>query len=260
MCELFAVSALKPLKLNTYLSEFFSHSVDHPNGWGIALFTDNFVNIEKEPVIALESDYLKRRLSAPIISKNMMAHIRQATIGKDEYLNCHPFFREDNFGRKWTLMHNGTIFDGAILDEYKSIQEGKTDSERILCHLIRLVNQKQSELKRALSEEERFNLLDKMILQLAPSNKLNIMIYDGEVMYCHYNMKGKLHIKADEMSVILSTEPLKGENISDGTTDDWKEVPFMQLLAFKNGKLLKQGTTHDFEYIDNPENYRNLED
>ncbi|MCR5529980.1 MAG: class II glutamine amidotransferase [Saccharofermentans sp.] len=38
-------------------------------------------------------------------------------------------------GRTWTLAHNGTIFEGDLLNRYY-IQNGTTDSERILLYLI----------------------------------------------------------------------------------------------------------------------------
>ena len=36
MCELFALNAEGPVNTNAYLREFFSHSVNHPHGWGIS--------------------------------------------------------------------------------------------------------------------------------------------------------------------------------------------------------------------------------
>ena len=53
MCELFGISAGGQVVLNDYLKEFFSHSTGHPNGWGMALLYGNAVNVEKEPVPAI---------------------------------------------------------------------------------------------------------------------------------------------------------------------------------------------------------------
>ena len=37
MCELFGLTGPDEIVVNEYLETFASHSVDHPNGWGIAL-------------------------------------------------------------------------------------------------------------------------------------------------------------------------------------------------------------------------------
>ena len=116
MCEIFAVSSEQEVKLNALLSEFFSHGAKHPNGWGLAVFYGNAVSLEKEPVEAGKSAYLKERLSHQILACNALAHIRQATVGQMEYANSHPFILRDGFNRAWTLAHNGTIFNGLQLD------------------------------------------------------------------------------------------------------------------------------------------------
>jgi len=93
------------------LKEFYSHSVCHPHGSGIGhRFMKNSASIEKEPVEAAGSAYLKERLRHKITVRAMIAHIRLATVGTLEYENSHPFVMRDNFGRTWTLAHNGTTF------------------------------------------------------------------------------------------------------------------------------------------------------
>ena len=59
MCELFGVSSRKRVVVNDLLKEFFTHSVRHANGWGMAIFYENAVSLEKEPVQAIKSTYLK---------------------------------------------------------------------------------------------------------------------------------------------------------------------------------------------------------
>ena len=50
MCELFGVSSSEKVEPREMLKEFFSHSVIHPNGWGMAMFYGNAVSLEKEPI------------------------------------------------------------------------------------------------------------------------------------------------------------------------------------------------------------------
>ena len=132
MCELFGIISAESHEINDDLKEFFSHSNAHPHGWGLACLEENNFHIEKEPIQASKSNQLRKRLSNPIIVKTALAHIRNATIGNIDYSNCHPFTYKDQQGRTWTLIHNGTIFNGKLLNKYVDIQNGDTDSERIL--------------------------------------------------------------------------------------------------------------------------------
>ena len=82
----------------------------------------------------------KRYHRSQTVSKNALAHIRLGTIGVKDFYNCHPFVKKDNAGRRWTLIHNGTVFDCPDLCKYSTEEEGETDSERILLAIVDLVN------------------------------------------------------------------------------------------------------------------------
>ena len=90
MCELFGICAATPIEANDLLKKFYAHSVHHPHGWGLALLDGGGPAIEKEPVCAAGSTYLKYRLKSRIASKTAIAHIRYATQGVMEYDNTHP--------------------------------------------------------------------------------------------------------------------------------------------------------------------------
>ncbi|MDO4465730.1 MAG: class II glutamine amidotransferase [Bacillota bacterium] len=241
MCELFGVNSKNKVTINDYLKTFMSHSTKHPNGWGIAQFWGTIVNLEKEPKAAINSDYLSSRLEETIETENLIAHIRLATRGKMTYNNCHPFVKRDRSGRAWTLAHNGTIFKSEILDTYKEIEKGGTDSERILCHVIHEMDKKIEELGRDLSSEERLIIMDALIQEITESNKVNLLIYDGELLYVHTNMKGTLYYKREKDTVYFATVPLD--------QDLWEPVPMMQLLAFREGKQIFIGKEHAYEYF-----------
>lgn len=245
MCELFGVSSRKRVDVNDLLREFFSHSVKHANGWGMAIFYENSVSLEKEPVQAIKSSYLKERLQRRITVRNMIAHIRLATRGVMEYVNCHPFVLRDNFERCWTLAHNGTIFDYPRHSPYLHQQEGGTDSERILCFLVDQINQRQLELGRALNREERFALLEELVSDMAKGNKLNLLIYDGELLYVHTNYANSLYYSQREASILFATTPLDRGR--------WNAHPFTSLCAYQDGRKLFHGANHGNEYHDNAE-------
>lgn len=248
MCELFGICARKEYQINDYLREFFSHSKAHPHGWGLACMDGNASCIEKEPVQASKSIYLKSRLSIPIETKAAFAHIRYATIGNVEYQNCHPYMRKDKSGRCWTFIHNGTIFDYPPLGKYIREQTGDTDSERILMYIVDKISHSEKIKDRAWSAEERFRLLDCLVSNMAKGNKLNFLLYDGEVMYVHTNYADSLYYLEREEGILFSTQPLGKER--------WEKVPFTTLLAYREGKRIFTGTNHGNEYIDNEENMK----
>lgn len=248
MCELLGVSGSAPICLNDYLKEFFSHSRRHPNGWGIAVFHGKEVSVEKEPVEASKSMYLKERLRAPFKAVNMMAHIRLATRGHMEYENCHPFVRRDAAGRNWTLIHNGTIFHCPPLNKYIFTQQGQTDSERILLYIVDCIDAAAKEKGSRLTEAERFSVADKAVCEVSPHNKVNLMLYDGDLLYVHMNYRNSLYRKKAGSSMIFSTVRLDREG--------WQDFPLTTLQAFKKGRLKYTGTNHGYEYIDDPEDMR----
>ena len=250
MCEIFGSNAADNCQINDYLKEFFSHSGKHPHGWGLACMEENQVQIEKEPMQAEKSYYLKERLTVPVMTKNAVAHIRYATIGNVEYRNCHPFTVKDQSGRQWTLVHNGTIFDYQPLNRYVQLQLGDTDSERILLYLVDEVNRREKQLQRRMNEEERFQLLDSIIVEMAKGNKLNILIYDGELFYVHTNYADSLYELELENQVLFSTVPLGKE--------EWQPVTFTTLLAYQQGRRVFTGTNHGNEYKNSEENMKYL--
>lgn len=250
MCELFGVSSDRKQTINTYLEVFFSHSERHPHGWGIACMDEDESFIEKEPVQASKSKYLKERLSLPISVKTAFAHIRYGTIGNVEYKNCHPFTGKDLSGRRWTLIHNGTIFEYAPMHSYVKVQSGDTDSERILLYLIDKVNERIKQEGQALSDEKRFVLMDEILTQMAEGNKLNLLLFDGDLMYVHTNYRDSLYYLDREGTVFFATTPLSEET--------WKTVPFQRVLAYREGKKVFEGKQHNYEYVDNEENMKFL--
>lgn len=243
MCELFGVNARNKTEVNSLLQEFFSHSEMHPHGWGMAAFYENAVSMEKEPIKASRSVYLKERLKHKLEVRTMIAHIRYATIGNMEYANCHPFVKRDNFGRVWTFAHNGTIFDYSDLNPYFYEQEGDTDSERVLYFFLDKINREQTALGRALEKEERFALLDGLVCDLAVGNKVNFLLFDGEMLYVHTNYANSLYMCMQEDKLLFATKPL--------TKASWVLHPFTTLCAYESGRKVFEGTNHGNEYMDN---------
>ena len=141
MCELMGLSANKRIRINEELRTFYSHSVNHHNGWGLAILDADPVFACKEADRALDSPNLKKILACDITTSSCIAHIRRATIGEINAKNSHPFSGVDASGRRWILAHNGTIFEAEVLSPYSRSQQGTTDSERIFLYLMDLLNE-----------------------------------------------------------------------------------------------------------------------
>jgi glutamine amidotransferase len=250
MCELFGACSKRGIELNEYLKVFYGRSEHHPHGWGLGILHENDALIEKEPIQASKSNYLKERLKHPIVETALFAHIRYATIGNIEYRNCHPYTRVDENGRRWTLIHNGTIFEYEPLDKYAHVQAGDTDSERILYHIVDEINQEEKAANRRLNAQERFAVVDRIMVALSKGNKVNLLLYDNEQMYVHTNYAQSLYLLEKDDTVLFATAPLSHE--------DWKPVPFTRLLAYQEGRLAFTGTEHGNEYIENEENLKFL--
>ena len=235
MCELLGFSAAEPEDIREQLEEFFSHSVRHPHGWGL-MYGDRLV---KECGRACDSDALSRILKRMQPTKTLLGHIRFATVGSIKLENCHPFVGRDVTGRQWTLIHNGTIYSGNKLIPYLNSQTGDTDSERLFLYLLDTLGKAQQNGE--LSAEERCRLLEDLVQDIAPRNKLNLMIYDGELMYIHRNMENTLKFRRLGSGYIVSTTELDG--------GDWQDVPMAQLTAYRDGECVFTGKPHDGIFV-----------
>lgn len=250
MCEIFGVSARKKVKINPMLESFYSHSNEHRNGWGLALLDRTPISIDKEPVKALDSEYLKEKLSKEIWTKRCISHIRMATIGGMSEDNTHPFTRYDYSGRRWVFAHNGTIFESEVLSPYQYIQKGTSDSERILLYIIDVMDRHFEEQKSSLNGQKRMELIDEIVRTLAPNNKLNLMIEDGEYFYVHKNEEDTLYYLELDEGIAFSTKPLSNDN--------WKPLPINQLLVYRDGELIYKGKKHDSTYVMDEEEMKML--
>ena len=237
MCELFGFTAAEQTDISAPLRVFFSHSETNPHGWGMLYENTLVKGCEK----AAESVKLANILKDITPQKTLLAHIRFATVGKINPENCHPFTGCDITCRQWTFAHNGTIYSGSSLHHYLRTQTGDTDSERVFLYLMDSLNKAQR--NGALSAEERCLLIDELVHSLAPRNKLNIMIYDGELLYIHKNMRDTMKYRREGTGYIFSTTALDG--------GDWQDVPIAQLHVFKDGERIYTGNRHGGIFVPN---------
>lgn len=250
MCDILGVNAKRKIKMNGLLGTFFSHSEEHRNGWGLALLDEELFSIDREPRKAIDSLYLKGKLNGNIETSRCIAHIRKATIGEVNENNTHPFSVCDDSGRRWILAHNGTIFDSEVLAPYQYTQVGTTDSERILLYIVDQINNGYRNGCHKLNKDERIHTVEEAIKAIVPGNKVNLIVYDGDLFYVHKNEPGTLYEKDCEGGVMFATVPLEPVG--------WHEFAQNQLMVYRDGELVCAGEKHDNTYIHNEEKMKLL--
>lgn len=92
-------------------------------------------------------------------------------------------------------------------------------------YIVDRINHCEKQQEREWSLEERFRFLDCLVSNMAKENKLNFLLYDGEMMYVHTNYANSLYYLEKEEGVLFSTQPLGREQ--------WNKVPFTTLLAYR---------------------------
>ena len=240
MCELYAINARRPVSANDKLRLFYQDSVDHPHGWGLAWREDGRTILHKEELRAIDSRYLQRVLARPVVSANVVAHIRNATMGVLTYHNCHPFVFEDACGMTWVIAHNGTMIDGHLTKPFKEQAQGDTDSEQMALYLMDQLRSAEQHKGGPLGFDERFDVLERAMLALAPSNKLNVVIDDGTYTYVHTNtVEHTLYERFEDDAAYICTRPQ-----DDG--GDWQSVPQNRLVAYGAGRVLRVGAAHPY--------------
>ncbi len=132
-------------------------------GWlGIVFLARNAAIVYRSPLRALDDTKYCAYLQKDLWCTSAMVHIRLATVGVMSSINCHPFRHVDYSGRIWTFMHNGTAFQDSMLEPYKHLCKGDTDSEAVfilfLMQLIkRLKKRTSADKRRAYSDYRRKN-------------------------------------------------------------------------------------------------------
>lgn len=242
MCELFGFTAETERDLRGCLREFYSHSVRHPHGWGLASYRNKKLNVVTEPVCANKSKILDGIISSLPPQNSLIGHIRLATVGNLKSENCHPFILSDNSGRRWVMAHNGTVFSGMTLLKYNCVQRGNTDSERILLYFVDRINEAELQNGAPLDSKQRCEVIEDAIAAITKRNKINLILFDSEQYYVHSNMKGTLFQRIEKSSATFATVPYEKEG--------WQEMPLCTMLVYKKGKLIYTGRNHKNEYIE----------
>lgn len=171
----------------------------HPDGWGVAYYVARFPHLVRSSKKAL-ADGLFKEVSAVVSTRTLLAHIRQATVGKVGILNCHPFQHGP-----WSFAHNGEIATfgadrelrhavRALVDQrFHPFVLGNTDSETIFYVFLSRLGRKVEDIYHAgVGVTEALVALKEtvdLITQVSPDfdgkgepTKLTVMVTNGSLL------------------------------------------------------------------------------
>lgn len=187
MCELMGLSFDQPLSADFSIRAFALRDVNNADGWGLAWYPDRSLAVVKEALTWRQSGYSKfLETYSGLRSRIYIAHVRhQTTGGVVTHADTHPFRRE-LFGREYCFAHNGTIHGYGSLPVERFRPVGSTDSERVFCHLLEAMAQRDERLQ----NESSWRWLHEALRNLNQHGTLNCLLSDGERLFGYRDING----------------------------------------------------------------------
>ena len=260
MCELLGMSFNQPVRPSLSFRGFRHRGERNPDGWGIAYYPDESVQVIKEPIKASKSLLSEFIMKYPK-SKIFIAHVRYSSGSSVTYKNTHPFQRELN-GREFVFAHNGTLhnYRGFNTGRFKPV--GETDSEYAFCHILNSI-----ENERISSwTDKNFKWLHNKLNEINEFGNFNCLLSDGEYLFCYYDKNGHnglcfvqrkapfniVHLKDEDFEINLSEKKdpsQKGFIIATRrlTDERWENFLPAELMVFKNGEIIFSSSGRDTE-------------
>lgn len=214
MCQLLALNCFNPTDASFSFSGFAQRggrTGDHTDGWGMAFFEGKGLRLFVDHQSAATSPVAAFLRAYPIKSRNIMAHVRKATVGDARLENVHPFSRE-LWGRHWVFAHNGhlTGFCPNLHGAYRPV--GETDSERAFCWLLQELAKSHAALP---SVHELSLTLQELLPQVSAHGSFNVLLSNGEALWAH---------ASTQLHHLTRAHPFGEATLSD---DDW-HIDFAQ--------------------------------
>lgn len=255
-CELLGFSFNEEVPANQIFEAFRYRGKHNSDGWGVAYYQGNSVQIFKEPKKALNSelaDFLQNYKS--FRTSLLVAHVRSASQGGIIHASTHPFDRELN-GRKWVLVHNGNVaIDKLTLGRFKPLS--MCDSEHLFCHILNKIEAKNI----SQWDKSTFEWVQDMLRETNDAGYMNCIFSDGEHLFV-YRDKGPheccLHyiVRKGPYGMVHFKEPNKDVNLGEiykesthgvvfatepETTEKWVGMKRGQLIVVKGGEIVYEG-------------------
>jgi glutamine amidotransferase len=223
----------------------------HVDGWGLASYDEEGEPRVTKSVQAAFSDLRFDELAKSLTTTALVAHVRQASVGRVAFVNTHPFVH----GR-WVFVHNGTLQDfatrkgllrDAIPDDLRQMIRGDTDSEHVFLFWLSQLRAAAGGLDKRLGVDtiaaalqQTIKLLDRWFpAHNGKESKFNFVVTDGRLLGATRWGHSLLCLERRGSGTTgVSDHPLNATDAyravyiaSEATnTDSWREVPDHSLL------------------------------
>ncbi len=251
MCQLLGMNCNVPTDVTFSFSGFAQRggrTDHHADGWGIAFFEGAGLRhfVDHQPASTSPVADLIRRY--PIRSRNVVAHIRKATVGAVSLENCHPFVRE-LWGRYWVFAHNGTLagFQPRLHAGFRPV--GQTDSERAFCWIMQELWKSHADVP---SVDELTLTLRELAEQASRHGTFNFLLSNGQALWTHCSTNlhyverqhpfAHAQLADEDLSVDFSTVTTPEDRVavvvtSPLTTNEaWRQMQPGELRVFVDGR------------------------
>jgi predicted glutamine amidotransferase len=258
MCELLGLCFNKEVSMHLSFSGFRNRGSVNPDGWGVAWFQEDCLNLVKEPAPASRSTMAESLLNnINARSRIFVGHVRFSTVGKVDYVNTHPFYRRLN-SNSWAFAHNGSVRGLGRSRSALYVPIGDTDSELLFCHLLDWMAQNGF----ADSSRPNFMSLHQKLLGLNRLGTLNALFSDGRSLFAYHDLNGhkglyylrrqapfrRTKLQDQDFSLALGDmkDPSeKGYVVSTAplTDEEWHRFRPGQLIRFSLGEISYSSNT-----------------
>lgn len=260
MCQLLGMNCNVPTDICFSFTGFQARgglTDHHTDGWGICFFEGKGVRQFLDPNPSANSPMADFIRTYPIKSKNVIAHIRKATVGETSLENTHPFVRE-MWGLYWSFAHNGDLkdFNPQINGSYRPV--GNTDSEIAFCYILQELEKEFGDQKAPVLSELT-KKLHAITLELAPYGIFNYLLSNGEFLAAHCSTRlssiirkapfTKAHLKDQDVDIDFSTVTTPKDRVAVIATNPlteneaWLVHEPGTLLIFSEGEIITQFKT-----------------
>ncbi|HVK98576.1 MAG TPA: class II glutamine amidotransferase [Dongiaceae bacterium] len=254
MCQLFGMNSANPVSPRFSLEGFFQRgggTGEHADGWGLAYYNGHDSQLTVRETSSFSCPQARALVARSFKSRNVIAHVRKATVGSVNRMNSHPFVRR-LWGRDWTFAHNGHLKDYPQHRHHRYNPVGETDSEWAFCWILAslydhfgeqcpgpaALHAHLSGVSEIIARFGTFNFLltDGEILIASCSTDLHWVQrrppFSGAVLLdCEHIMDAVEFHDADDSVVLVATQPLtRGE--------DWQVMAPGELKLFQHGQAL----------------------
>ena len=219
MCQLLGMNCNTPTDVTFSVAGFAQRggrTDHHADGWGIAFFEGSGARLFIDPSAAADSPVAELIRNYPIKSRNVISHIRKATVGAVMLENCHPFVRE-LWGRYWVFAHNGDLHGYAPRLHAGFHPVGSTDSEQAFCWLMQELAKSHA---RVPPVDELTRTLRELMPQVARHGTFNMLLSNGEALWAHASTKLCYIVRQHPFASARLADEELAVNFAEHTTPD----------------------------------------